>query len=149
MSESGSLECTVTDQPTKREKYQLFNSLSCLVKSLEGHNTVIDLRNENIVSGKVVKVDGWMNVEMEDVVFYDARTEHLFSQFFVTKRHIRYVHIPKGFSAIELMKDQLNRMSRGRFTKKTPHTFKKVRAKRYQQEIIKSAFNKGPSTSSK
>ncbi|KAG5897295.1 hypothetical protein JTB14_011460 [Gonioctena quinquepunctata] len=149
MSESDLMETTLKNLSSKREKFQFFNTLSCLVKSMEGLHTLIDLRNENAVSGKIVKVDGWMNVEMEDVVFYDSRgDEHVFPQFFITKRNLRYVHIPKGFSAVELMKNQITEMTCGRsITKKKPHTLKLVRAKRYQKAIVESAFSQEPSTS--
>lgn len=43
---------------TKHEKYQFFNTLLCLAKSLENRCTTIDLRNETSVTGKITQVDG-------------------------------------------------------------------------------------------
>jgi hypothetical protein len=43
---------------SKREKFNLFNGLLCLVQSLEGKYTTVDLRNESCVTGKIEQVDG-------------------------------------------------------------------------------------------
>lgn len=58
---------------TKREIALYFNTLSCLVKNLEKQYILVDLRNELSVYGKVVNVDAYMNMEMEDVTLYDMR----------------------------------------------------------------------------
>lgn len=71
--------------------------------------------------------------------FFFAATERVFPNFFINERNIRYVHIPKKTSATELIDKQLSRMEPKKMTKE--HTFKKVRAKRYNEEIIKSAFS--------
>lgn len=42
---------------TKREKYEMYNSLLCLAMSLEKRVTTIDLRNETSVTGKIKEVD--------------------------------------------------------------------------------------------
>jgi len=42
---------------TKKEKHFLFNGLVCLVQSLEGKYTTVDLRNESCVTGKIEQVD--------------------------------------------------------------------------------------------
>ncbi|XP_018579350.1 U7 snRNA-associated Sm-like protein LSm10 [Anoplophora glabripennis] len=126
---------------TKEDKFFFYNSLAGLVKALEGQYTTIDLRNESCVTGKITFIDGHMNIEMEDVVFYDARgTERVFPNFFISQRNVRYVHLPKKTSATELIDKQFEKMaSKKHMTKE--HTFKKVRAKRYNEEIVKSAFS--------
>lgn len=58
---------------SRRERYRYYNSLVCLAKALEGHYTAIDLRNEASLTGKIEYVDGFMNVEMADVTFYNPR----------------------------------------------------------------------------
>lgn len=89
----------MTSRQDKLEKRLLYNTLSCVVKGLEGLYTTIDLRNEATVTGKISFVDGFMNVEMEDVVFYDPRGDlYSFDTFYVQKRMIRFVHIPKDIS---------------------------------------------------
>jgi hypothetical protein len=42
---------------SKQEKYFLYNGLVCLVQSLEGRYTTVDLRNESSVTGKIEQVD--------------------------------------------------------------------------------------------
>lgn len=58
---------------SKSEISIYFNTLAGLVKNLENRFTTIDLRNEVCVTGKIVRVDAHMNIEMEDVIFYDMR----------------------------------------------------------------------------
>lgn len=58
---------------SKKEKFFFYNTLAGLLKALEGQYTTIDLRNESCVTGKITFIDAHMNVEMEDVVFYDAK----------------------------------------------------------------------------
>lgn len=62
-------------QPSKAEKFNFYNSLICLAKALTGKYTIVDLRNDASVTGKINFVDGYMNIEMEDVVFYNPRGE--------------------------------------------------------------------------
>lgn len=62
-----------TMQGTKKERFLYYNSLVCLAKALEGYYTIVDLRNEAYLSGKIESVDGYMNIEMSDVTFYNPR----------------------------------------------------------------------------
>lgn len=50
-----------------------YNTLNGLIKGLEGEYTVIDLRNENSVCGKIVHVDAVMNVDLDEAILYDNR----------------------------------------------------------------------------
>lgn len=161
-------EIVVLKSSSKKENFLFHNTLVCLVKALEGTYTLVDLRNESCIAGKIVKVDGYMNIEMEEAVFIDARgmflnlmnihvftiiyernkiyfifsgNKHYFSQFFVRHRNIRYVHIPKDFKSVELMQDQLNGMNRFKKAKKEKRTFKQVRAERYQKETLQNLNN--------
>lgn len=97
---------------TKQEKYFLFNGLVCLVQSLEGRYTTIDLRNESCVTGKIEQVDAFMNVVMSEAVFIDTRgNEYEFHSFFIHARNIRYVHIPDELPIVPTIKNQLQKMS--------------------------------------
>lgn len=58
---------------TKCEQFHIYNSLVLLVKALEGEYTTVDLRDEAYVTGKIAEVDGFMNIEMEDCIFYNSR----------------------------------------------------------------------------
>lgn len=60
-------------QPSSVEKHHFYNNLVCLAKALTGKYIVIDLRNDATVTGKIDHVDGYMNVEMKDVLFYNPR----------------------------------------------------------------------------
>ncbi|XP_056645953.1 U7 snRNA-associated Sm-like protein LSm10 isoform X2 [Diorhabda sublineata] len=101
---------------SKKEQFLIYNTLSSLVKALEGYYTTIDLRNESSVSGLVTKVDGFMNVEMEDVVYIDS-TEEL--------------------SPNQIMQEQISGMKKPRIINKK-RTFKQLRAQRYQKETLRS-----------
>ncbi|KAJ8910781.1 hypothetical protein NQ315_015122 [Exocentrus adspersus] len=117
---------------TKEDKYFFSNTLAGLVKALEGQYTTIDFRNEACVTGKISHVDAKMNVEMEDAVFYDPMgAEHIFPKFFVNKRNIRYVHIPKKTPSVELIGRQLTQMEKKKV--KDPHTYKKSQGKTIQR----------------
>ncbi|EFA07013.1 U7 snRNA-associated Sm-like protein LSm10 [Tribolium castaneum] len=137
------------DFGSKKEKYYFHNYLTSLVKALENKHTVIDLRNESCVSGLIKHVDGLMNVEMGDVVFYDPRGQrHYFKDFFVSARNIRYVHIPEGLSSTQLLENQMNLLQHTKVREPRKETFKTKRAKRYNAEILSSLnINRpGPST---
>lgn len=124
----------------KFDAFKFYNTLTGLVRSLVNQYTVIDLRNESYVTGKLVAVDGAMNVEMVDVTLHDPRgRKHVFESFFVHGRNIRYVHIPKKMNALEQIEIQLNSMGPKK-NKKAAHTFKKVRAERKQKETISSIY---------
>lgn len=47
------------NQISKIERFNVFNSLSCVPYLLLNHNTMIDLRNETSVAGTVLDVDGY------------------------------------------------------------------------------------------
>lgn len=63
----------INKRPTKVEVFHYYNSLVCIPKALIGRYTLIDLRDDSCVSGRITDVDGYMNVQMEDVVFYNNR----------------------------------------------------------------------------
>lgn len=97
---------------SKREKYFLFNGLVCLVQSLEGRYTAVDLRNESCVTGKIEQVDAFMNIVMSEAVFIDTKgNEYEFNSFFIHARNIRYVHIPDELLIVPTIKNQLQKMS--------------------------------------
>ncbi|KAK9875342.1 hypothetical protein WA026_007739 [Henosepilachna vigintioctopunctata] len=124
---------------SSEDKFHMFNSMTGVVAGLESLYTTIDLRNEAIVTGKIVQVDGMMNIEMEDVTLYDAKgVEQTFPTFFVSARIIRHIHIPKGFSPQDLFDRQTKKMVKVK--PKKVRTFKKNRAKKYNEEIVKEAY---------
>ena len=75
--------------------YMRANTLSCVVELSLGKVTTVELRNESFVTGKVVEVDGFMNVTLQDVVFTTpSGIKQKFNMFFAPNRLIRYVQIP-------------------------------------------------------
>jgi small nuclear ribonucleoprotein (snRNP)-like protein len=132
-----------------KEKFNFYNHLTSIVKALENKHTVIDLRNEGCVSGLIKFVDGFMNIEMENVVFFNPRGRaYKFNNFFISTRNIRYVHIPDGLSAIELLQKQMDKMQHSNVKPKKKITFKTARAKRYQKAILESLNEPTPGPSS-
>ncbi|KAK3083844.1 hypothetical protein FSP39_003977 [Pinctada imbricata] len=100
---------------SEREKYLEKNTLICLLKALEGKETVIELRNENAVTGKIEHVDGFMNVSMSNVIFETYKgISREFESFFVQGQHIRYVHIPDEIDIRKAMEAQLGIRTRMR-----------------------------------
>lgn len=130
----------LNNRQSKRDMFKFYNTLAGLVKALVNHYTVIDLRNESYVSGKIISTDGCMNIEMTDVLFSDPRGKKtVFRNFFLNGRNIRYVHIPKKLDCMTLIEEQLSSFSRKR-TERPAHTFKKVRAERKQKEILMTLY---------
>jgi len=128
---------------TKAEISIFFNTLAGLVKNLENRYTAVDLRNECCVTGKIINVDGHMNIEMEDVIFHDMRgNQKPLSNFYVSARNIRNVHMPKNTDAIKLLKSQLDCMTRKKM--KSAKVFKVSRAERKTKETIREAYQKTP-----
>ena len=79
-----------------KEDYLKNNTLSCVVAMCISEKTTIELRNESHVTGKIIDVDGFMNVTLENVIFCDAcGNRRKFDSFFVQNRLIRFVQIPK------------------------------------------------------
>jgi len=76
---------------TAKEQFLKFNTLSGLVGECVGTITTVELRNEAFVTGKVVEVDGFMNVTLEKAEFTDpCGNRRNFDQFFVQQRLIRF-----------------------------------------------------------
>ncbi|CAG9835351.1 unnamed protein product [Diabrotica balteata] len=127
-----------TGNSTKKEVFFYHNYLTGLIKALEGEYTLIDLRNESSIAGRISKVDGYMNIDMNDVVFRDPLgNKYCFEQFFVRHRNIRYVHIPKELNSMELIQENISGLKRVR-PDKSKRTFKGIRALRYHQETVRS-----------
>ena len=78
-----------------KESYSKANTLSSIVGLCIGHVTTVELRNDAHVTGKIISVDGFMNVTFEKSLFCDpAGNRRKFDNFFVQNRLIRYVQIP-------------------------------------------------------
>ncbi|KAG8298522.1 U7 snRNA-associated Sm-like protein LSm10 [Homalodisca vitripennis] len=130
----------MTKQLGPREKFFALNGLVCLVQSLEGKYTTVDLRNESSVYGRIEDVDVFMNISMSAAVFINGKGEkYKFDNFFIQARNVRYVHIPDEVPIIGAIERQLGKIinpGRGKSFKEREKSFKVRRAAKKQQETL-------------
>lgn len=98
-----------------RERTITENSMVILLQGLQGEVTTVDLRNESTARGRVVNVDAFMNVRLEDVLYRDRLGQLTQLQdLFITGRNIRYVHIPDHMNIMKTIESQLAKIHRVR-----------------------------------
>lgn len=98
-----------------RERTITENSMVILLQGLQGEVTTVDLRNESTARGRVVNVDAFMNVRLEDVLYRDRLGQLTQLQdLFITGRNIRYVHIPDHIDIMKTIESQLAKIHRVR-----------------------------------
>ncbi|KAM9838193.1 U7 snRNA-associated Sm-like protein LSm10 isoform 1-T2 [Aulostomus maculatus] len=98
-----------------RERTIAENSMVVLLQGLQGQVTTVDLRNEGTARGRVVNVDAFMNIRLEDVLYRDRRGQLTKLQdLFITGRNIRYVHIPDHVDIMKTIEGQLAKIHRVR-----------------------------------
>ncbi|XP_078124520.1 U7 snRNA-associated Sm-like protein LSm10 [Sander vitreus] len=98
-----------------RERTIAENSMVVLLQGLQGEVTTVDLRNESTARGRVVNVDAFMNVRLEDVLYRDRRGKLTRMQdLFITGRNVRYVHIPDHMDIMKTIQSQLAKIHRVR-----------------------------------
>lgn len=98
-----------------RERTIAENSLVILLQGLHGEVTTVDLRDETTARGRVVNVDAFMNVRLENVLYRDRHGQLTkLADLFVTGRNIRYVHIPDHINITETIQKRLERIRRVR-----------------------------------
>lgn len=98
-----------------RERTIAENSLVVLLQGLQGQVTTVELRDESSVRGRVINVDAFMNIRLEDVYYRDRRGRLARLQdMFVTGRNVRYVHIPDHMDIMKTIQGQLARIHRVR-----------------------------------
>ncbi|KAM9496907.1 U7 snRNA-associated Sm-like protein LSm10 [Clarias gariepinus] len=94
------------------------NSLVVLLQGLHGQVTTVELRDESSARGRVLNVDAFMNVRLEDVLYRDRRGKvSEMADLFVTGRNVRYVHIPDQVNIVETIQSQLEKIHRVRHFK--------------------------------
>lgn len=78
--------------------------------TLKGQQTTVDLRNGASVTGTIARCDPYMNVDMTHALFRDASGKpHMFDNFFVHARNLRYVHIPPHINMLKSVETFVNR----------------------------------------
>ena len=93
---------------TPRETQRSTNTLVCLLQGLAGHVVKIELRNEASILGKIVHVDGYMDVDMVNVSYTDVdnKTSH-FEDFHIQGKNIRFVQVPDELNMLSVISRQL------------------------------------------
>ncbi|XP_060948996.1 U7 snRNA-associated Sm-like protein LSm10 [Limanda limanda] len=98
-----------------RERAIAENSMVVLLQGLQGEVTTVDMRNESTARGRLVNVDAYMNVRLEEVLYRDQRGQVTQLQdLFVTGRNVRYVHIPDHVDIMKTIQSQLTKIHRVR-----------------------------------
>lgn len=98
-----------------RERTIAENSMVVLLQGLQGEVTTVDLKNESTARGRVVNVDAFMNIRLEDVLYRDRRGQLTSLQdMFITGRNVRYVHIPDNIDIMKTIQTQLAKIHRVR-----------------------------------
>lgn len=98
-----------------RERTITENSMVVLLQGLQGEVTTVDLRDESWARGRVLNVDAFMNVRLEDVLFRDRRGQRTrLQELFITGRNVRYVHIPDHVDIMKTIQNQLAKIHRVR-----------------------------------
>lgn len=74
----------------------------------------MELRNEAFLTGRVIEVDGFMNVTMKEVDYFDPmRRKKRFDCFFVQNRLIRWVQIPTEIDMKKALHNMFNKENKG------------------------------------
>ncbi|XP_041823288.1 U7 snRNA-associated Sm-like protein LSm10 [Melanotaenia boesemani] len=98
-----------------RERTIAENSIVVLLQGLQGEVTTVDLRNESWARGRVVNVDAFMNIRLEEVLYQDRRGQRTqLQELFITGRNVRYVHIPDHVDIMKTIQNQLAKIHRVR-----------------------------------
>ncbi|KAK2920870.1 hypothetical protein Q8A73_000355 [Channa argus] len=98
-----------------RERAIAENSMVVLLQGLQGEVTTVDLRNESTARGRVVNVDAYMNIRLEEVLYRDRQGSLTRLQdLFITGRNVRYVHIPDHIDIMKTMQNHLAKIHRVR-----------------------------------
>jgi len=91
-----------------QERAKSAKTLICLLQSIVGQKTRIDLRNDNYLVGTIESVDSFMNIELSDAVMTTNHNQLIsFDYFFIKGTRIRFVHIPQDIDIIGSIEKQL------------------------------------------
>ncbi|CAH2263072.1 jg10849 [Pararge aegeria aegeria] len=98
-------------------------------------NITVDLRNDSYVCGKLVTVDGYMNLSFSNAVFCDTQqNEYFFDNLFIQARNIRYVHIPEAMSILGNINNEFKR-NKGKAAGQKPALKSRKATKALQQHM--------------
>lgn len=99
------------------ERAKTERTLLCLIRGCLGYKTLIELRNESTVYGKLLNCDGFMNLIIEDARFAKISGEvQYFSEMHILAKNIRYIHIPDEIDIQKTIEKELYNLSKNRDT---------------------------------
>jgi len=91
-----------------QERAKSAKTLICLLQSIVGQKTRVDLRNDNYLIGIIESVDSFMNIELSDALMTTNDNQLIsFDYFFIKGSRIRFVHIPQDIDIIGSIQRQL------------------------------------------
>ena len=104
---------------TGRERATSERTLVCLLQAVQGHRTIVELRNESSAEGLIDNVDGFMNISMSDVKFSKQNGQEVmdFPTMFIQGKQIRYVQIPDVIDMRKAIEEQLTKIGNTRKAK--------------------------------
>lgn len=124
----------------KREKHRIFNTLASVPIALIGHAVLIELHNLRSVAGRIVTVDGFMNISLEEVVLIDKTgKQYEFDQFMIKSQSIKQIFLPENFHEQEYLDVNatlLKRSQEARKRMKVQNNKKNERAQARHKETL-------------
>ncbi|KAK5976328.1 Sm domain-containing protein [Trichostrongylus colubriformis] len=78
---------------TSKERIVETNGLCTFVKGLIGTKVYAELRAGAFVIGILQDCDQYLNLRIRNAVFLRARKEERVDEFFISGRHLRYIHL--------------------------------------------------------
>uniref|UniRef100_A0A914XDT2 Sm domain-containing protein n=1 Tax=Plectus sambesii TaxID=2011161 RepID=A0A914XDT2_9BILA len=112
---------------TVLERQRSSNSLVCLLQGVERKRVTVELRDETAIEGLITSVDCYMNIEMGDVTLYprySGAAPQKFDSFFISGKHIRYVHLPDHIDVMGVLQKQVKALT-------------KLRSKRHEKQTLR------------
>ena len=102
------------------ERASTERTLLCLIRGCIGLQTIIELRNETIVCGKLLNCDGFMNLIVQKALFQKVSGEEYdFDEVHILAKNIRYIHIPDKIDIQQTIEKQLFKLGKNRDTGST------------------------------
>lgn len=122
----------------KREKHRIYNTLSSVPIALIGHSVLIDLHNFRSVAGRVVTVDGFMNISLEEVVLIDKTgKQYPYDQFMIKSESIKQIFLPEEFTEKDFLDINSTILRKSQKPQKSEkQTLKQKRTFKKHQEVL-------------
>ena len=97
------------------EKFKTEQTLVCLLHACKGYTTTVELVDESSIYGKIIHVDGFMNITMVRVIFTQVNGRvQKFDEIFIQGTKIRFVHLPDEIDIRSAIREQLDAINKTR-----------------------------------